>query len=230
MSHFQERVLECPVCRAKFPARIWSSVNVSLDPHLKEEVMEGRLNQLKCSDCGYSGRSRDPFLYHDMDKKLMFYVAEGADAGALRTAVEGMREEQSAAGMPLPAIYVLDESEDLISLIYQLEHAQNPDGSIIKKLAPDEWKELVDVLTAPVHPWPLDHRCVCGAEIRTVCLCTANGVYIEVREHEPKLTVATGFQCPECGRGLIAFSCEACNRLYSWREGVVQHTTDKEHT
>ena len=114
MSRFQERVLECPVCNARFTARIWSSVNVSLDPHLKEEVMEGRLNQEKCSHCGYSGHSPDPFLYHDMDKKLMFYVAEGADAGILRTAVERMREEQSAGGMPLPAIYVLDKSEDLI--------------------------------------------------------------------------------------------------------------------
>jgi transcription elongation factor Elf1 len=230
MSRFQERVLECPVCNVEFPARIWSSVNVTLDPQLKDEVMEGRLNRVICSACGFSGRSPDPFLYHDMDKKMMFYVAEGADAGVLRAAVQSMREEQTAGGMPLPAIYMLDNTESLVSLIYQLDHMQNPDGSIIENLAQDEWKELVDILIAPVHPWPLDHKCICGAEIRTLCFCTKDGVRIDVRKHEPELTGATGFECPHCGRGLVAFHCEKCNRLYSWLEGVVEHVADQQYT
>jgi len=189
--------------------------------------MQGTLNTVVCPNCHSSSRSLDPFLYHDMTKNLMFYVAEGGDPAALRETVESSQKDQALEGLPQPAIYVLDDTQSLIALLDQLEGIQCEDGTSVDDLDPEEWRDIVDAIVTPMNPWPLDHRCVCGEEIRTLCFCTTEGVWIDVREHELNLQVDSGFECPQCGRGLMAFHCEKCNRLYSWQEGVVDRVADQ---
>jgi hypothetical protein len=56
---------------------LWSTVNVTLEPHLKDEIMRQRLNVFFCSKCDYHGSVDASLLYHDMDGHYCIqYVAK----------------------------------------------------------------------------------------------------------------------------------------------------------
>ncbi len=50
---------------------MWNSINVTLDPKMKEKVMDGSLFLWTCSKCGTTFRVPYPFLYHDMEHRFM---------------------------------------------------------------------------------------------------------------------------------------------------------------
>ena len=67
----------CPQCSTAQQMELWSTVNVTLDPHLKEEVMQERLNVFFCAQCDYRGSVDASLLYHDMDARYCIqYVAK----------------------------------------------------------------------------------------------------------------------------------------------------------
>lgn len=106
MSEHRVEILECPECGQKYKMKIWSSVNVTLDPKLKQRLLDGKLNMLDCRRCEYRAQMPQPLLYHDMDKNLMIqFIPEGLDAeppdlqGALAFAPPGVREAMSGRNL-----------------------------------------------------------------------------------------------------------------------------------
>ena len=179
--------------------------------------------------CGGVGMSPTPVLYHDMDKKLMIYVMPEANEEELQEGkrdVEESLKESTKGRKPQHNFYVLDSMDDLQDIVIRLESAQYADGSFPDDLGPEDWKYLVDTIIAPERPWPLDHKCICGEEIRTVCLCTRKGVYIDLGCYEPNVPGDLVVQCPECDRGLLGFTCEKCNSMYNWQIGVVDNISE----
>jgi len=49
-------------------------VNVKLDPDLKGELLDGRLNLVTCPECGRQQRVEIPFMYHDMNRRIAIWV------------------------------------------------------------------------------------------------------------------------------------------------------------
>lgn len=77
MSLPQVQQLTCPHCKQSTEVTFWSSVNVTLEPQLKEKLLAGELFAQKCPNCGEVARLDYPMLYHDMEKKLLiFYVRD----------------------------------------------------------------------------------------------------------------------------------------------------------
>lgn len=74
-------ILNCPQCGAENQVTVWESVNVTLDPDLKEMVLTGSLFQHKCHACSFTGGIAHPCLYHDMDRKLLIYLMPAAKGG-----------------------------------------------------------------------------------------------------------------------------------------------------
>ena len=56
-------------------------MNVSVDPHMKEPLLEGKINYYNCKNCDFSGFIPAPFIYHDMENELFvqYYPFEGLD-------------------------------------------------------------------------------------------------------------------------------------------------------
>jgi hypothetical protein len=85
--------------------------------------------------------------------------------------------------------------------------------------------ELVEVLGQAVYtleemlPWPMDHQCVCGADLRDEFKCCDGPV--DVSEHEKKLSRHYIVYCPSCKESLSGASCEQCGRVYTWKLGVI---------
>lgn len=67
--------IDCPECNIKQNVTIWESVNVTLDPDLKEKLFQGRINVFQCQKCGVRALIPVPLLYHDMTKRfcVQFY-------------------------------------------------------------------------------------------------------------------------------------------------------------
>ena len=61
-------------CGKKFEWDIWSSVNVTKDPDLKDLLFDGLLNVVVCPFCGDLFYYENFILYHDEKKHYLFYV------------------------------------------------------------------------------------------------------------------------------------------------------------
>lgn len=75
MSKISIKQFTCPSCGYKGEFRMYESVNVSLDPKLREEVLSGRIFDWKCPECGETTSIRYNLLYHDMDNKFQIYYS-----------------------------------------------------------------------------------------------------------------------------------------------------------
>jgi len=224
MSKFKDAQVVCSNCNKEFSTRIWQSANITLDPHLKEEIKEGTFNMIVCSGCGSIVPNTEPVLYHDMVKGLIIYVDPDVSQDKLEIVIKDIKESNkglSREGLPEPGIFVLDNMEDLRNIVSQLDDVECPDGTYPENMSQEDWKDLVDAIITPARPWPLDHKCICGEKIRTVCFCIEQGAFIDMRDCELNFPNEIGVECKNCGRVMLGFSCEKCNCIYDWQIGVV---------
>lgn len=64
--------VKCPKCGELHEICVWNSITVSDSPDLKKDLLEGKINMLRCGSCGAAALFPTPLLYHDEDKKLLF--------------------------------------------------------------------------------------------------------------------------------------------------------------
>lgn len=91
MSKYHNEQIECPVCGAKGEFRLWESVNVDLNPELKEKVFSEELFVWECPECGQKVYIPFSTLYHDMNNKFMISFQFDRD------------EESNFDGVEMPA-------------------------------------------------------------------------------------------------------------------------------
>ena len=80
MSRTSEISIRCSRCGSLFKAERYDSVNVSLDPSLKDKVLDGSLFLKECPHCGSEALIPGNTLYHDQNEKLMVWVTGGDSA------------------------------------------------------------------------------------------------------------------------------------------------------
>jgi hypothetical protein len=61
-------------CGHRFEAWLWQSANVTASPELKQQVLGGDMNMVKCPSCGSRFHVEVPFLYHDIEAKEWIWV------------------------------------------------------------------------------------------------------------------------------------------------------------
>jgi len=79
MSRSIRKEIRCPRCGHEQEFVMWQSVNVSLDPNLKEQILSGNLVQFCCEQCEHTTHVAHPLLYHDMDLHFMVYFFPADD-------------------------------------------------------------------------------------------------------------------------------------------------------
>lgn len=57
--------LTCPACNTPFVGEITQVIDVGLQPELKQMLLTGALNVVRCPACGASTRVSTPIIYHD---------------------------------------------------------------------------------------------------------------------------------------------------------------------
>lgn len=79
MSKISKIKKTCHHCNKEYEADIFESVNVTLDPELREKVLSGEIYKTTCPHCGKDEVNAYPILYHDMEKKFMVYAGTPAN-------------------------------------------------------------------------------------------------------------------------------------------------------
>ena len=78
MSDYHKKMVSCPFCSTVFDVKVWNSINVTLQPELRERVLTEDifLNQYPlCKKMLYVGCNT---LYHDMEKCFMIFFHHNA--------------------------------------------------------------------------------------------------------------------------------------------------------
>jgi hypothetical protein len=68
LHHVEE--FSCPKCDTKQEYSYWESINVTLEPELRDELLAYRINVIKCKNCDFQAFLTIPLLYHDMTKSF----------------------------------------------------------------------------------------------------------------------------------------------------------------
>src|ERR1700721_1075561 len=63
--------LTCPRCGKESRTAVYNSVNVSVNPALKEQLLSGSLMKWQCEACGDRRLNAFPLLYHDADQGIL---------------------------------------------------------------------------------------------------------------------------------------------------------------
>lgn len=79
MSRAREEQVTCPACGSTGTTTIWDSVNPTMDPPLKAELLEGRLLTYVCPNCESPTHLEHNLLYHDMDQQLLIWLTYGPE-------------------------------------------------------------------------------------------------------------------------------------------------------
>ena len=83
MSRTITKEVTCPACQEKSQAKLWTSVNVTLEPDLRDAVLNESLFLWTCPKCGQQSLLSYPCLYHDMTNRFMVYLVPGAKQESL---------------------------------------------------------------------------------------------------------------------------------------------------
>ena len=87
--------VKCNHCGAIHKVDVYSSINLSQDPELKDNLRNGSIFVWECPHCGQSNLVKYPLLYHDPENKVMIWLLpEGSvseqQISALSSQLEGL--------------------------------------------------------------------------------------------------------------------------------------------
>ena len=89
----------CPDCKKEFPFEIWQSVNIQLNPEMREKVFDHSIFNFECPHCGSKGYTEYPFLYNDMKNAFMIqYCPEDDSIEDYKKALQEIIDSDSAMG------------------------------------------------------------------------------------------------------------------------------------
>jgi hypothetical protein len=73
--------LKCPHCGYRQDTFAWTSINVTVNPELKEKLFDGEINMLTCEKCNEKTFINTPLLYHDMEQRycVQYYPSESIE-------------------------------------------------------------------------------------------------------------------------------------------------------
>jgi predicted RNA-binding Zn-ribbon protein involved in translation (DUF1610 family) len=75
MSKISVKTFTCPSCGCNGEFKMYDSVNVSLDPKLRDKVLSGEIFDWTCPKCGEVVSLRHNLLYHDMKREFQIYYS-----------------------------------------------------------------------------------------------------------------------------------------------------------
>jgi hypothetical protein len=76
MTMWNEHEMTC-VCGNIFMGTLYQSINITLDPPLLKELFDCKINVVECPNCHTKTFFDMDFVFHDMDKHIMYVVIKG---------------------------------------------------------------------------------------------------------------------------------------------------------
>lgn len=105
MSMNKQIELQCPACKHKSPFTLWESINVTVDPWAREQMLAGTFFQFTCPHCGQKAPVNYGCLYHDMDRQLLFYLISTDEGDPRQAAISKRVWLAEEFGCQFPSTY-----------------------------------------------------------------------------------------------------------------------------
>lgn len=93
MTKIVEEKIRCVNCGQEFSIRLYDSINVTLDPGLREKIKRREINVFPCPECGTIHKISKPFLYNDMERRVMVSVNPGAERSEKKEILSDLKEK-----------------------------------------------------------------------------------------------------------------------------------------
>ena len=76
-----EDAIICPNCNHEQELHVTPTVNVTVDPDMKEKVLSGEIFLFTCENCGFTGFAGYPFIYEDKETNggFLIYMEPGCE-------------------------------------------------------------------------------------------------------------------------------------------------------
>ncbi|TXF79048.1 CpXC domain-containing protein [Chryseobacterium sp.] len=128
----------CPHCDSQQELQYYQTVNITLQPELKNKVLSGKLNENTCSNCKKEINIIAGFLYHDMKNKIMLElsvadVKEEKDEGK-----EKILEDMIAQG------YIYRKVYDYEKLVEKINIFDSKLNDLVVQKVSDKMKDMLD--------------------------------------------------------------------------------------
>ncbi len=114
MSKGTQALIQCPHCLSASEYNCWVSANVTVSPHLRQEVLSESLFWKECKNCHEGFNVNHDLLYHDMEKQFCVWLKYENAAGEIEFEPGAERAGQVFNGYWLRIVF---DREELIEKI-----------------------------------------------------------------------------------------------------------------
>jgi len=73
MTRCESYRIKCPLCGNKIRVILWDTINATLSPKKREELVQGKINVVECPSCKKTFKVSKSLLYHDMARNFMVW-------------------------------------------------------------------------------------------------------------------------------------------------------------
>ncbi len=117
MSQERTEIIKCPKCGAEGNFTVWDSINVELNPELKEKILNEELFAWTCPNCGAKIFIPTGTIYHDMKGKTMIFFDFNDDEAEKESEIEIPEMFSNLGGYQFRIVHnLMDMKEKIIIL------------------------------------------------------------------------------------------------------------------
>ena len=73
MTRCDSHRIKCPLCGSKITIILYDTINATLSPKKREELLQGKINVVECPACKKTFKVSKSLLYHDMERNFMVW-------------------------------------------------------------------------------------------------------------------------------------------------------------
>jgi predicted RNA-binding Zn-ribbon protein involved in translation (DUF1610 family) len=107
--------ITCTECGQPIEVTYWSTMNVTLDPDLEEQLLDGTLTKAICPKCGNEHNVIYHTLYHDMERYFMIeYSGEDEESNSRDHSADQELEETLLKYRFLRRVYSWDQMREKV--------------------------------------------------------------------------------------------------------------------
>lgn len=131
MSQQKTYSIKCPECDHDQDVKLYESINIGVEPILRDTLLSNEVNNITCSACGFEFRVDKTLLYNDPPRGFMVYCipeSEG-DPDVITEMIQRAVAEAEAAlpgGSSGPTIHLTSTRTEMIEKIFILEADLDP--------------------------------------------------------------------------------------------------------
>jgi hypothetical protein len=131
MSQQKTYSIKCPECDHDQEVALYESINIGLEPVLRDALLANEVNNIQCDSCGFEFRVEKTLLYNDPPREFMVYCVPESE-GNPEVVTEMIQRAVAEAGTALPedtlgpTIHLTSTRTEMIEKIFILEAGLDP--------------------------------------------------------------------------------------------------------